>query len=754
MNKIKSLFMGSDKKVFRNFLISYILIFTIPIILLTIVFFYVRGALEHNLENKVEASMNIAVEQMKGIVDDKLEISRALSYTAWNLEGVNYYRKNVAETGAVDLYRLSRQLKAMITGTNFVDDMTLVINTADICINTEGVFSRETLYERLAGNNQEKTLWERELNGFTAGHLVRSGEYGKLYFVQTFPIAKRGEHNEGVFIVEFSHNISESITRILKDMPGMELFLIKEDGTLSFKEGSNEEDHLDRTNTQDWLMVTKPSEQISVQYAAAYQKSVMKSEFLEIERVAMILYVIFIAVGCAAIYYVTLRNYNPIKQLFVLVNGGQPVVSRLLDPYAEIRVKLLEAADKKMMESGMEERQEEIRKRKRFFSMLRDRTVTDRAVEEEAAKLDGAILKSELCMIKVKYADGGSYFNKEQVKELDKGQACANVCDTLLSGSFKNIAFVHRSNIYLLVLLTENEIEVFHTAVREELSKIRHFLQDSYDVDTIASVSDIHKGIKGLRKAIDEVDQTMEAMELTGTRVFLKYSGIAAMRYKNELQITASKEEVQLMNSMKTGDYAKAKTIFNEMMEEYSVHEEGTLHLLKFQLYALVGNIIKFIPYTAESDLNADLPPALLERELAACSTITDFKTVMGKLFDSLERQALLEEAEHKVHFKTTVMELVNANYSNPDLNVSMIANIVNRNLDYVSRMFKKEAGIGLLDYIHEVRITKARELLREQKLTIQQISSMVGYSNCESFIRVFKRKEGITPGRYREQMN
>jgi len=97
------------------------------------------------------------------------------------------------------------------------------------------------------------------------------------------------------------------------------------------------------------------------------------------------------------------------------------------------------------------------------------------------------------------------------------------------------------------------------------------------------------------------------------------------------------------------------------------------------------------------------------------------------------------------------VRAIVEANYRNTELNVSLIADMLGRNLDYVSRSFARATGMGLLDYIHSVRIAQAKALIDgEPEMTIQAVAAAAGYTNCESFIRAFKRREGITPGRYK----
>ena len=68
----------------------------------------------------------------------------------------------------------------------------------------------------------------------------------------------------------------------------------------------------------------------------------------------------------------------------------------------------------------------------------------------------------------------------------------------------------------------------------------------------------------------------------------------------------------------------------------------------------------------------------------------------------------------------------------------------------HLSTLFKKETGIELGDYIHQVKMEKARELLKDNTKSIALISDYLGYSSSSHFNRIFRQYTGITPGRYR----
>lgn len=71
----------------------------------------------------------------------------------------------------------------------------------------------------------------------------------------------------------------------------------------------------------------------------------------------------------------------------------------------------------------------------------------------------------------------------------------------------------------------------------------------------------------------------------------------------------------------------------------------------------------------------------------------------------------------------------------------------------YVCHKFKEETGISVSDYILERRLTLAGELLQSSSLCVRDIARRVGYSADSYFIRRFKQKYGVTPGRMRELM-
>ena len=69
---------------------------------------------------------------------------------------------------------------------------------------------------------------------------------------------------------------------------------------------------------------------------------------------------------------------------------------------------------------------------------------------------------------------------------------------------------------------------------------------------------------------------------------------------------------------------------------------------------------------------------------------------------------------------------------------------------EHLSRLFKKEMGITLTAYIADLRTKKAAELLKTSMLSVAEIAMYVGYPDSNYFVKVFKKRYGMTPSAYR----
>ena len=91
-------------------------------------------------------------------------------------------------------------------------------------------------------------------------------------------------------------------------------------------------------------------------------------------------------------------------------------------------------------------------------------------------------------------------------------------------------------------------------------------------------------------------------------------------------------------------------------------------------------------------------------------------------------------------------------NYANPELTLGSAAAYVGLNEKYFSSCFTKEIGSTFSNFLTEIRMENARELLRTTDMKMYEISEKVGYNNVEHFNRMFKKVCGVSPSVYKQQ--
>lgn len=86
------------------------------------------------------------------------------------------------------------------------------------------------------------------------------------------------------------------------------------------------------------------------------------------------------------------------------------------------------------------------------------------------------------------------------------------------------------------------------------------------------------------------------------------------------------------------------------------------------------------------------------------------------------------------------------------DLSLDSVSEILHVSPSYFSVLFKRSFGVGFLDYLTDLRIQAARELLADPLRSSAEVASLVGYESASYFTRAFKKKTGCTPTEYRRQ--
>ena len=96
-------------------------------------------------------------------------------------------------------------------------------------------------------------------------------------------------------------------------------------------------------------------------------------------------------------------------------------------------------------------------------------------------------------------------------------------------------------------------------------------------------------------------------------------------------------------------------------------------------------------------------------------------------------------------------LEWINSNY-NWNITLNDAAKEVMLSPVYYGRLFKKNVGVSFTAYVLDFRLNKARHLLKDSMLNVREIANLVGYKDVNYFIRLFKKKYGVSPNEFKKQ--
>ena len=289
-------------------------------------------------------------------------------------------------------------------------------------------------------------------------------------------------------------------------------------------------------------------------------------------------------------------------------------------------------------------------------------------------------------------------------------------------------------------------------SVHQKLGSIQSLIKSCFDFTVTIAISTLGKDVNELYHKFQECKKALSYRFYMGQGSIILYGDLSNFYQKQDEQSLFGGLDNELCNAIKTGNEEAVKKILDYIGEKvFSINMEP--ELIKTSYWNLIYeiNLIQLSIKNAEKEENE------IHNDISGVYKLIDQATQIRELQGLLWKVSIgVVERINEYNKKNinqilqNAIEYIKKNYST-SITLNELAEHTYVSSYYLSRMFKKELGKNFVEYLNEIRIEKAKELLKDNRYKTYEIAELVGIQDSHYFSKIFKKYVNMTPTEYKE---
>lgn len=448
------------------------------------------------------------------------------------------------------------------------------------------------------------------------------------------------------------------------------------------------------------------------------------------------------------------RTYQPVKQLMHILSN-------------ESDERFHETYDNLML--GLKDLMEENKKLVRHEKSSRDYVYSDRLsyileedITDEAIIVPimlewaGIAAGDSWSMVLIQISDeADDLFKYQQYTKMNddtmdlKYFVLKNIMSELIFDQCSGNLFKYHNEYIAIVKTDTPEVK---NSLQEDLKDLIVFYMNAMNVRIYVQLGNVTTGFKNIAGIYagleEEIKYNLFWFDKEAAPMIWQMDTLEVFNDKNDFDryLDASRK---LMNYLEMHDYKEAYAILDDMFRETISRDRKYLQLNIYRMYGLISTLSMTLNVWTDDKDKAFFESLCYEERLYRAKNANQLLEVSKEMFESIIIYYSGKEKNGIPAWMDAVQDYIRSNYMDINLSVSAIAARFNVSVPHLSRTFKSCLGTGILEYIHMLRVDKAKELLAAGK-SVEFTAELTGYLDAQALRRAFKRQEGITPGQYR----
>lgn len=751
-----------SKSVANKWMISYAVIMLIPLVISAIIYVQTKQIVEYEIKRASQAML----KQVKYMVDSEVSQTEKLAMQLSINSDVSRFvnlSQSLEPNEAFSIYQIRQELGKLKSTNDFINGIYVYSDKLDKVLTDETYTTSQMFYDmnsRQFADHYEDWLatvrnaaaGEQQLNTIT---FERSGD--TVFLIKSLGTSSVNHASRSSLLFPLNTSAVQKMLDNVDWVNKGEVYILDEQDNLLFQNNKNTNEPVfvntigegDKTGSSfvniggmESMVSFVTSDTSEWRYISVFPSTVFWEKARELRNMNLLGLLACFLVGGAVIYYFARRNYNPVRELVNVFSlfGGKKEDQSVLDEFSFIRENALAALKERDDMNSKQHRQLRVIQAYYLSRMLKGQTEGSGSTLEVAAlyHLDWT---SENFAVLLFYIEP----REEASLSADLSNfIVSNIIEDNVAG-LHSLSFTDMDGLLTAILnINPQRVDMWKEDMEDALAKTLEFIEQRYGLQIVMAGSELQLGLAGMHQAYLQALDAQEYRLLLEENVSIWYADIEPTSEDYYLTIN---DELAFINVVKTGELTKAAELMDEILH-HIFSNQSSIEMLKYTMIDLASSIMKSAPQEANEDQQGDKWRPL--KYLLACTTKADFRKELMLILAITctrinDRKSLLSSPG----IAEQVSDYVERSYMDQNLSVSLIGAEFGINAQYVSRLFKEQTGQGLYDYINRTRIEKAK-LLLVQDSNIEETSRQTGFTSSNAFIRVFKRYEGITPGKYR----
>lgn len=262
----------------------------------------------------------------------------------------------------------------------------------------------------------------------------------------------------------------------------------------------------------------------------------------------------------------------------------------------------------------------------------------------------------------------------------------------------------------------------------------------------------------GMGRAVENLDDIAascnQAMAAVEERIRVNtdriIEGIGEYPYSTEIPYITGKMSKNLERGIELLDKQEVGHVLVTFEKELCEYQQIRGREIVNTLKEVYRNVILTLKKNAMLFVDGEKLRSVFELELDNCTTMDSMCRCLNDNITVILQKIIERKSQEAARPIRESKKYINENYMR-SISLEEVSSIAGFNPTYFSSLFKKETGTTFMEYLLEIRLNKAKELLKETNLSVAAICERVGYTDLKHFQKIFKREMEVSPNQYRK---